>query len=72
MRSDVVKIQVPLASNEVTPMALVYNQKRDFETFLGLSDDLLEVIGDRPKAYFKARFDDNNIELIEEVPNPGW
>lgn len=72
MKTEIVKLQMPLATNATEPMALVYNKSRKFETFLKITEDLAELMGDEPKAYFKANIDGKGIELMEEVPNPGW
>lgn len=56
-KQTIVKVQLPLASNEENPQALVYNHDRTVEGFLPLSVTLLK--GFKPgeaKAYFHATY----------------
>lgn len=68
------KLQVPLASNEKDAPAMVYNEDRTIQFFLPMTDEILNMMNGRPKAYFNMTFPDGKSDVVigEEVPNPGW
>lgn len=58
----VIKVQVSLSSTDNIPHMLIYNEDRTvhYEDFA--SKDILELMGDEPKAYF-------NADLIDDPAN---
>jgi hypothetical protein len=71
----IVKLQVPISSN-VPPeehKALLYDQTRHFEMMTPISDEILEQLRGRPKAFFEIDLRDGNpFRFIREVPDQGW
>lgn len=71
----IVKVQLPLASNDPNPWAFVYDKTRKkIEKIIPVDGNILRVMKGRPKAYFRAGFKGNTFYLgtESEVPNPGW
>ena len=70
----IVKVQLPLSSNEVEPMALVYDENRQFEVFLPVTDGLKQEMSGLPKKYFYAYFDDEskNTVLVKPALSQSW
>lgn len=70
----VVKVQVPLLSNEESPSALVYDKSRKNTVFCDVSPELLEIMGGQPEKYFMAQVRRDSIHILfdKEVANPGW
>lgn len=60
-RSLVVKIQIPLATNAVTPACLVYTEDRSFSHLMTMSPDILALAGEYPKVYAHARLWVNGV-----------
>lgn len=52
----IVKIQVPLATNDPQRLALIYAENRINMTQQQLSKETLEALGDDVKGYFLAEF----------------
>ena len=71
-RTGIVKVQLPLSSNEPEPEALIYNKNRSlFQTFP--VELVAGIMQGRPKAYFNAQWvDGGDLILLDEVENPGW
>jgi hypothetical protein len=53
----IVKVQIPLSSNEPEPTALVYDQSRKYEVFMPVTDELKKQMSGLPKKYFYAYYD---------------
>lgn len=81
--TTIFKVQMPLATNDANPKALVYNASRSSSAFLDIDSALLIAMKDRPKAYFYGRnydhaTDDGCIEqlceldLSAEAPEQDW
>lgn len=72
--SLIVKVQVPIATNEPTAMAMVYNKSRDFQVFMEITPELMKAMDGRFKAFFKAHYDqqNNNTILEAEAPQQNW
>jgi hypothetical protein len=70
----IVKVQVSLGTTEDEQQVLIYNRKRSFETQLPITacPGLLDVMGDAPKAYFKAEIVDGKVHLNERVKEQNW
>lgn len=70
----IVKVQLPLSTNEPEPLALVYNENRKYDVFMRITPDLIKVMEGRPKAFFHATYDKvaNNTILGKEAPHQPW
>lgn len=68
----ILKIQLPISSNEPEPMALVYNKDRSFETFLRVTPALETLMDGQLKAYFRCEYDDTDITVLREVGPRDW
>ena len=68
----IVKVQLPLASNDAEPKALVYNKGRSHQFLLPITKDLKEMMGDDVKAYFDADYEEGKIELYKKVEPQDW
>lgn len=66
----IIKIQLPLSTNEPTPLALIYNKSRKFYVQYPVDDELLKLMTmderPEPKLFFKAHLDKNNYLVIED------
>ena len=73
MKPEIYKVQVPLASNEVPPLALVYNEKRNHEGLFPVTDDLLKIMKGRHKAFFHGQMQpDGKILFGQEAKWQHW
>lgn len=72
-RPFILKVQVPLASNQDNPPCLVYDESRTLMTELHIDPSgLLWLQGD-PKMYVKARlWLDGTMQLVERVEDREW
>lgn len=76
--TTIVKIQIPLASNEPDPPALVYNEDRSIEQTFPLNRAIVDMLTDsngktKPKAYFEAYLDeDGRLVIGHEVGEQNW
>lgn len=68
----IVKVQLPLATNEATPKALIYNQSRNFEIFHGITPHIREKMAGRPKAFFEMDITQDEPIFVRELPDQGW
>lgn len=55
----IVKIQLPLSTNEPVPLALVYNEDRSFETRIPASQVQECFADDCAKLFFEAHLEDD-------------
>lgn len=69
----IVKVQMPLMSNKVEAQAFVYDEKREFETFIPITKTILKYMDGEPKKYFEAHIK-NGDELVfdKEIPWQDW
>lgn len=70
----IVKIQTPISSN-VPPeqrAALVYNKDRSKEFPISISDELIQAMKGRPKAFFNVHFEGANMIIDSEAPWQKW
>ena len=71
----IVKVQVPLASSDPNPPAMVYNRGKQWLALVGLNElpqrviDAAKITG---KAYFRAELSGGDIVFHEQVPLPNW
>lgn len=69
----IVKIQLPLASNEPEPLVLIYDEKKAYVLQSAISPPLRAIMKGRPKAYFNAVIaGGGSLEILEEVPEQPW
>lgn len=70
----IVKVQVPLATNEKKPLALVYNEDRSIQFQMPVSAELLDKMEGRPKAFFRGVYneEEQTFGLHEEAPWQDW
>lgn len=68
----IVKVQQSLFTNEEEPQMLIYNKSKSVFYQAPLIPEVKELLGDRPKAYFKAKLVDSLIELHEEIKPQKW
>jgi hypothetical protein len=69
----IVKVQVSLATSLPNQRVLVYNKDRSIMYENDVTDDVLELLGDRPKAYFKAHLDKyKKLVLDEQAEDQDW
>lgn len=70
----VLKIQVPLASNQENPPCLVYDQTRKFRTFVPLTSEIKRLLKGDPKGYFEAKIQPGTgeFEIIKRVSPQQW
>ena len=68
----IVKIQIPLSSNQKNPPALIYNESRTLQEYVAV-ELVADIMLERPKAYFKAHIDkDKKLVIGEEVEEQKW
>ena len=76
--SMIVKLQVPLATNETAPLVLAYNEDRTVVEQFPLTRPILDMMDDgagrtRAKAYFEAYIDDDGrLVLGADVGEQDW
>lgn len=71
----IVKIQLPLVTNEKVPMALVYNEDRSFEMMLKMSDiDLIvrHCFDGKMKQYFLVQVTGDEMSIHDVAPWQDW
>lgn len=69
----IVKVQQSLTTGEPVPQCLIYNRSRTVLGQIPLPEDVKKALGNRPKAYFRARQDkDGHVHLLQEVKAQDW
>jgi len=72
-KKNIVKVQVPLASNEDNPPALIYSHDDSIMTSVPVDDELLaKMEGEDKKYFYFRRHEDGQIELLNEAGNQDW
>ncbi len=68
------KVQVPLASSEKSPPALVYDEQRKKQIFMPVTDELLEFMDGEPKKFVFGAVNrkTDNFEIHKEAPWQRW
>ena len=72
----ILKVQVPLETDEEQPAYLVYNEDRSFHAFLAIGknpkfDVVMKDLG-VPKAFFDVDIVNGQVQFIDVVEDPGW
>lgn len=69
----IVKIQVPIATTERLPLALIYDESRAVEFQVPITSEILFIMKGRPKAFFHATSEEDGAFVVgEEVPEQNW
>lgn len=72
----IVKVQLPLVTNDPDPCALIYNASRSVEYMAPLSEpfgkDLIRIMRGRPKAFFHAKLVGTILHIGDEAPWRRW
>ena len=73
-KTFVVKVQLPLSSNNRDAGALVYNKDRTFEALISIDDELVQGMEGRAKKFFEARLGDDgeSLVLVGDAPEQEW
>lgn len=69
----IVKVQVPLATNDSDPKALIYNKNRSFETFVPVAEVKKKMSGEF-KKFFYCDIDivTKKVKLDAPAPLQDW
>ena len=68
-----VKFQRPLFTSAAKPMLLAYSQCGTIcPTMLPETEDLRNLLGSRPKAYFLCRLEGADLVIAGETHNDNW
>lgn len=68
----IVKVQVPLATSEEVPAALLYNKDRHVQAMVPVTDELLASMAGEKKKFFYARMVGTIINIDGEAPCQDW
>jgi hypothetical protein len=68
----IVKVQLPLATNLSTPLALVYGKGRTNMTQQSLNAATLKLMAGEPKAFFEAKWSDGRWLIGDRVDRQNW
>lgn len=68
----IVKVQTPISTNIAPPQVLAYNKDRSVWVTFDLTDEMDTRVGPKKKAFFYARIDKGQIELLDEAPWQDW
>lgn len=72
MPEEVFKIQLSITTTAATRQALVYNRDRSVMGEYPADAALLELMGDRLKAFFLCTLEGSTLRIGEEAEDPGW
>lgn len=70
--TEIVKVQVPLASSGPHPLALVYPKARAPESLLRITPEITAALAGDPKGYFEAEFIDGQWVIGRRVGEQPW
>ena len=68
----IVKVQLPLNTNEVEPLALIYTKTRSFQAMVPVTKDIVDAMKGQPKAFFHAHTNGKNVILDKPAPWENW
>lgn len=68
----VVKIQIPLTSSELFPMALITSQDGTVRFHVPLNAPLRARMNQRSQAYFEIKSKTDQVEIGDEVLGEVW
>lgn len=69
---EIFKVQVPIASNDPDPKALVYNRYRTKEGMVPIQPGLLDIMQGRLKIFIYASFHNGELDFRREAPWQEW
>jgi hypothetical protein len=69
--TTIVKVQLPLATSEPKPKAMIYNKDRSVHMFTDV-DMVKNKMGKEKKLYFNAIVDGDSLTLLERAPWQSW
>lgn len=69
---NIVKVQIPLSTSQNPPLALVYNKQQDIFFEMDITEVVLAIMNKEYKKYFYYRFENDQIELLDEAPWQDW
>ena len=69
---QILKVQLPLVSNDPKPAALVYNQSRDLEVDVPWEQWQTALPTREPKQFWYGRLNGTVLELDRPAPWQGW
>lgn len=73
MSIQIVKVQVPISTNEEVPQALIYNRDRSIQVMIPVTPELVEKMGaSRLKTYHRSEFIDGHLIIHERVADQNW
>lgn len=74
MMNEIVKIQIPLASNDHKPLPLIYNKGKRLMAMQELSRATKRAMGDDVKAFFLAKWDATRTQWVigNRVKDRDW
>jgi hypothetical protein len=68
----IVKVQVPLATNDPNTPALIYDEFKTRMTQQSLDDATLKLMAGEPKAFFEAQWFDMRWQLGKRAAWQDW
>lgn len=68
----IVKVQVPIATNDPNRPALVYAKGRKYMVQQKLDGRVDAVMKQTPKAFFEAEFNNGVWKIGKQVPDQNW
>lgn len=69
----IVKVQISIATSLPRRRLLIYNEDRSIMYEDDATDEVIKLVGDYPKAYFKAHLDkQKKIVLDERAGDQDW
>jgi hypothetical protein len=71
-RTILVKVQLALASNEARPMALVYDEGREFEAQVPVTSSIRKKMAGATKKFFYATVSGNDVALGASASWRSW
>jgi hypothetical protein len=64
----IVKVQLPLMTDEEVPQALIYNEDRSVQFQVPVTDHILKGMDGRFKRYFEAARDEQYVNIMFHRP----
>lgn len=68
----IVKIQVPLETNDPDPKALVYNEARSVDFAMPINKQLLGKMSGAKKQFFYANLEKGILDIDRKAPWQDW
>lgn len=68
----IVKVQLSITSTEAKRQVLVYDESRKYRYEAEATKEIEKMMKGRLKAYFAARMNGTQIEILDEVQQQNW